>query len=40
MDKVDVLVTERTLHIAQLYRDIETQTIYDIARMIKKSMAI
>ena len=36
MDKVDVLVTERTLHIAQLYRDIETQTIYDIARMIRK----
>ena len=35
MDKVDKLITEKTVYIAELYRDIEANVIRDIAKMIK-----
>lgn len=35
MDKVDKLITDRTVYIAELYRDIEANVIRDIAKMIK-----
>lgn len=35
MDKVDKLITDKTVYIAELYRDIEANVLIDIAKMIK-----